>query len=96
MSEVVPFSKREEPHLSGPAKCLGCGHTWQAVSPIGVIAELECSSCGADKGVHMSSVWPSDGVLWQCNCGSTVFCLTPHGAPLCINCGVRAVSWAEG
>jgi len=40
MSTVVPFSPRlaapvqDEPeHLTGPAKCLGCGHSWIAVTP---------------------------------------------------------------
>lgn len=93
---VVAFPKKPAPHLSGTVRCIGCKHEWEAVSPVGVYDELECPSCGAFKGVRTSTIAPEDGEVWQCNCGNQLFFLTPTGAPLCANCGLRATSWAEG
>lgn len=93
---VVAFPKKPAPHLCGPVRCIGCKHEWVAVSPVGVYDELECPSCGALKGVRTSTIAPEDGEVWQCNCGNQLFFLTPTGAPLCANCGLRATSWAEG
>ncbi len=97
MSNVVAFPRKEEGvHLEGPAKCLACGHEWNAVSPVGVVNDLECPACGIRRGARTGTLTPHDEIIWRCNCGNDYFLLTPVGAPMCANCGVRATDWAEG
>lgn len=71
MSAVIPFKQREasDPHLSGQARCIGCGHEWVAVAPVGVW-QFECPACQTMKGIHNYPVGPEAGDLaFQCNCG---------------------------
>ena len=71
----------------GPAFCIGCDHTWQAVAPAGT-TELECPSCRTMKGKWKFEFMPSgDQMVRQCNCGNQLFYLTPDGH-LCANCGI--------
>lgn len=66
---VIPFRNREEPHMDGDAKCIGCGHQWHAVAPVGVW-QLECPSCETMKGVFQHPVGAMDGdLLFACVCG---------------------------
>lgn len=86
MSNVVEFKKPSEPHGSGEALCIGCGHTWVAVAPIGV-TRFECPNCHAEKGLWKFEFKPSVGQLVrECNCGNQLFYLTPDGH-MCANCG---------
>lgn len=93
---VVPFPDRGGgPHTEGPVRCVGCNHEWTAVTPAGEFRDLECPSCGAYKGIRLGTIGPSDE-FWECNCGCSYFMLGRAGAPVCINCGLRAASWADG
>lgn len=97
---VVEFPKPAEdaggPSLEGPARCVRCKHEWRAVTPVGCFDDLECPSCGTHHGVRTGTIGTHDGTVWQCNCGNDLFVLTMKGAPLCILCGTRATSWADG
>lgn len=71
MGNVVQFKapERSDPHNAGEAKCIGCGHTWAAVAPVGTIS-LECPQCGASRGVWRYPVSASEGdLLFTCACG---------------------------
>jgi hypothetical protein len=79
------------PHATGQAHCEACGHRWVSVAPVGTI-HLTCPSCEAGTGVWTNGFEPSAGdSFWQCNCGGTLFFLTPKGAQ-CRACGTAA-SW---
>lgn len=96
MSNVVSFpDKGNGPHLEGPARCVRCKHEWRAVSPVGVFEFLECPSCGNETGVRWTLTGPVDQ-YWQCHCGCSAFALDAKGPPMCVNCGTRATSWADG
>jgi hypothetical protein len=96
MSNVVSLTDRKSgPHLSGPARCVRCKHEWQAVTPEGVFKGLECPECGNFSGVRWGLIGP-EHEYWQCICGCATFALSRTGAPICVNCGVRATSWADG
>lgn len=101
MSNVVAFPGRnqgpqaEGPYLEGPVRCVRCKHEWRGVSPVGEFEGLECPACHNETGVRYTLVGP-DGEHWVCNCGSSTFALARTGAPICVNCGRRANSWAEG
>lgn len=88
---VVPFKRPEKPpaeqHGSGPAFCLSCDHTWEAVAPTGVEA-FECPNCKRFSGHWRGEFTPAPGQLVRaCNCGNQLFYLTPEGH-LCANCGI--------
>lgn len=81
------------PHREGTAICAACKHTWEAVAPTGVIF-LECPECSTLKGQFRCVSEPDDALVWNCNCGSTLFqrFKTKHGVGwMCVNCGI----WAE-
>ncbi len=42
---------RSVDHLEGEALCTACGHTWQALAPLGTVA-LECPACHTMKGLY--------------------------------------------
>lgn len=93
MADVVDlahFKEEQSPHASGPAQCLGCGHRWVAVAPLGVTA-LECPNCNTDRGVFRSlfgGCW-----AWVCVCGNDAYLLSPTHAA-CLLCG-RRVQYTE-
>lgn len=74
------------PHLSGEARCLTCGHTWVAIAPSGTVW-LECPECKTEKGRFCGPVEES-GEHWTCNCGCDLFHISRKGI-YCPNCGVR-------
>lgn len=82
MSNVINMNEHK-PRLSGEAKCLACGHHWEATSPLGVV-DLECPECGTFKGVYMSICIPE--FYLECDCGNEFFFVTPDGY-LCAKCG---------
>ena len=88
MSNVIEFKKPEkDPHGQGEALCIGCGHEWQAVAPVGV-TRFECPECHAMKGLWRFEFAPAEGqMVRECNCGNQLFYLTPDGH-LCANCGI--------
>lgn len=99
MSNVIAFPSKPDDsddgsHLEGPAKCLACNHTWNAVGPVGLVNDLECPECGLCRGARTTTLEPSDGTVFRCYCGNDYYLLTMTGAPMCANCGVRATDWA--
>lgn len=91
MAEVYEFpgAEEEDPHWSGRARCLACGHVWVACAPVGVIDGLECPQCHAEKGIAKALVFPP--TRWECGCGNDLFAIDREGA-ICVNCG-RAQRW---
>jgi hypothetical protein len=96
-SKIIDLATHRQtatPHLSGMAKCLACGHEWQAVVEIeGFEGHLECSECGTCNGILKYPV-KRDGYMWRCGCGNTLFTLTPYG-PYCPWCGAWCKGWME-
>lgn len=88
MGDVVrlPSTLERGAHLSGEAFCVGCGHEWVAVAPVGTI-ELECPSCHVVKGL-MKYGCELD-TAWTCGCGCYVFMISPNGV-ICWHCGEYA------
>lgn len=96
MSEIIRLDdarEAREPHIQGPALCLACKHTWQAVVHAKAdMGALECPACGAERGTfatHISA--PEAGPVWTCACGTYLFVITPKGVH-CPSCG----SWQFG
>lgn len=88
MNNVVEFKLPEpkDPHGSGDAFCLKCGHEWVAVAPIGV-THLQCPECKTMKGHWKFEFFPKEQMVRECQCGNQLFYLTPEGH-LCPNCGI--------
>lgn len=84
MSNVVNLAERR-PRLTGRARCLACRHEWQAVCPVGVVFGLECSACGAEKGIILNPV-EHDGAHYRCGCGNFYMLVTPDRI-YCPGCG---------
>lgn len=93
-AEIIPFARPDAipeaggpQHSNGEAFCLQCSCTWLAVAPTGTV-QLECPNCHTMKGLYRypHSV-PADALIRRCDCGCTLFQLTPEGH-LCPNCGV--------
>lgn len=98
MTSVVQFPSKDDdsgtdgPHMSGEAFCGACGHEWAAAVPVGVDDHLECPNCHRMWGALKHQVVPE--VRWRCDCGETLFWLTPTGA-MCRRCGTRSNDWAD-
>ena len=85
MGEIVDINQNK-PHMSGPAKCLNCGHKWQAVIlKDGYEGGFECSECGQLKGEFVGTFVPKE--MFKCSCECDLFFLTPDGKTMCPNCG---------
>jgi len=78
------YREAQEPHLSGPARCPSCQHTWTAVAPVGTVSGLECPSCHRNTGYMEAEVVPKE--RWMCQCGCDIFRLSPTSI-LCVSCG---------
>lgn len=76
----------KKPHLSGKSKCARCNHEWVAVTPVGVVNNLECPKCGGTHGFLINPVLSAKNSVWTCDCGSNVFCIDPTGI-YCWVCG---------
>jgi hypothetical protein len=88
MSADIHSLDEARPHTYGKARCLGCGHEWEAVVPAGV-AEFECPGCHLEKGVRVGLVYPTP--FWECGCGSSHFCINDRLQPVCVLCGLTQV-----
>ena len=84
MTDKVVNLADYKPHVSGGACCVGCGHKWEVVAPVGT-TEFECPECGFIKGVFEALILPDE--FWRCNCGNDKYCITPNGA-ICALCGI--------
>lgn len=86
MSNVVDIPLgSNDPHGHGEAFCLGCGHEWQAVVPLGT-TRLECPKCHSMKGLLKFEFIPEE--MWECGCGNRLFYITSDGH-VCANCGAE-------
>ena len=85
MKENVIDIRSRQPHMTCEAVCLNCGYKWVAVAEVGSI-HLECAKCGLMKGVFKNLAVPDDKLLWHCNCGNSMFFITPTHA-YCGLCG---------
>lgn len=87
-----PERKPNDPHLSGGAKCIGCGHEWVAAAPVGTIT-LECPCCSAMRGVWRYPVRAAEGdILYRCDCGCEALTAYKRGGYFyikCMCCGVE-------
>lgn len=92
MSDVIPFRKREEPHLAGEAECIACRHRWVAVCPVGTWT-LECPSCGLMKGMFRYPISADEGDgLFSCMCGCEALVAYYRKGKFriqCMNCGTH-------
>lgn len=94
MGAVVSLqANRDEkiPHLSGLAKCIGCGCKWVAVSPVSDNPQpwMDCPECTAKKGIFVSPCLPEDGAeIFRCNRGGEFFVIL-GGTFMCANCGTH-------
>lgn len=86
VTDLKEYKQKDDPHVSGPAKCLSCGHEWEVVVPVGV-SEFECPSCGLMRGTHQYQISPDDGIVWQCACGNNLFIISSIKNAICIGCG---------
>ena len=86
MTNVIDINTNK-PHVSGPAKCLNCGHKWHAiVLKGGYEGGFECEECGHLKGEFIGTFIPKDE-RFECGCGCDLFFLLPEGKSMCPNCG---------
>jgi hypothetical protein len=95
-ADVIPLRAREPegPYLSGRARCLDCGHEWEASAPVGTV-HLECPKCTTSKGVMRGPVGGDVGEAeWTCNCGGDVFKIVARKdgtfkGICCLRCGAH-------
>jgi hypothetical protein len=89
MATVVDLQAEKlarDDHLTGPARCIACGHQWQAVTPAGEFDAFECPSCHLHKGVLVYGVMPES--WWECGCGCCLFSVSGiTGDIVCWQCG---------
>ena len=88
MADVLQFKRppAKDPHRQGLARCIGCGHGWEAVAPAGTIA-LECPLCGSSKGRFLEVVGLPVGTRrWVCACENELFYVLER-TMICANCG---------
>lgn len=91
MGEVINIKQedRNSPevcHLSGPCRCLVCGHKWMGVAPVGTVSRLECPSCGGEHGFFEVPPGLQDGTSrFVCNCGCDNFYILQDGY-CCVRC----------
>jgi hypothetical protein len=85
--DLAAERESRDPHMSGEARCIACGHVWTAVAPVGT-TWLECPECRTEKGLFTGACLPEGGEMWTCECGCEVFFITPH-AVQCYNCGAH-------
>ncbi len=91
MTDIVNINDhRTNPHMTGEARCVGCGHAWEAIAPIGT-TELECPECGCIKGLFQHACRPDRGECFMCSCGCFDFMMRTNVEKetyaMCINCG---------
>ena len=74
-----------DPHIQGAARCIECGHVWQAVAPVGTVG-LECPACKTERGAFVGMIPPDSELVRRCDCGNDLFFVLPDGV-LCARCG---------
>lgn len=97
MGEIVSLQKVKDdrtPHGEGVARCVGCGHSWRAVAPLGTMT-LECPSCHDMRGLWTHTFGPEPGKtqVYTCVvCDSTHLTAyrrkdDSHTRFMCVGCG---------
>lgn len=89
-----------QPHLTGDAKCLSCGHEWVAVAPVGSY-EFECPECKAVRGVWDGFISVPPNRMWYVcnNCDCPHFTFQTRGPEdsiliaVCVGCGAHHKPW---
>lgn len=92
MTNILAFPTPEDrkPHAHGDARCMSCGHSWQAVVPVGVPL-FECPQCQAMKGHFLVPFHFGPGTMVrQCHCGCQLFFLSTEGH-MCAHCGTYQI-----
>ena len=92
MAKVIPFPTKKIPSLRGPARCLHCFNEWEAVTPEGIVASLECPECHLYKGILQGVMEPEGDTRWVCHCGCDLFYIVTSGLQ-CLMCGVIATGF---
>lgn len=88
MSDKVVDIRSKQPHMSGPAICLMCGHQWIGVCEVGIVHGMRCPNCKLLKGVYEGlCVSESPTQYFECECGNAHFMLLNDGNQLCVLCG---------
>lgn len=87
MGEVIDLFRRghDDPHATGQARCIACGHEWQASTPVGD-PWMPCPSCGTHRGIFKFTFLRAQDPHWTCQCGNQLFYITRDGA-YCPACG---------
>jgi hypothetical protein len=80
-----------KPVMVGEAFCGACGAEWEITTQVGTV-HFKCPNCRRTWGALKHVCEPE--VAWRCDCGETLFWLTPTGA-MCRRCGERPKDWAE-
>ena len=83
MADVIDLTKHI-PHGSGDARCLHCGHEFNAVVPTG-LASFECPECHLWKAVPVGLFVPKTGLV-TCDCNNQLFFIAEDGI-FCVLCG---------
>jgi len=83
--EIKSESERYDPHIGGECHCIGCGHEWTGIAPVGTI-QLQCPKCNCYKG-HFKYLVLREGPHLTCDCGNDLLHVMQEGM-YCPNCGV--------
>lgn len=96
MSDPIDLASHREsrqPHISGTAVCMRCGHTWVAVMPYEHRDDtqcLTCPNCSANRGVLDNNFSYGKGrTVFNCKCNGQLFQIDDSGNALCIVCGAE-------
>jgi Zn finger protein HypA/HybF involved in hydrogenase expression len=96
MDNVVSLaSRRKDPHSSGQAKCIACGHEFKAVVPVGILF-FECPKCTLSKATFVGMCEMPEGTeVFTClHCDGQLFELVLDQGAFCRGCGVIH-SWED-
>lgn len=98
MTNVVSLAEtrqEREPHWAGTCRCLGCGHEWTGVGPVGTASDLQCPECKLPKGVvkFLFGADVGDHALQCTDCGNDTFAIYKRARDMlkivrCIACGL--------
>jgi hypothetical protein len=88
MSNVISINQAK-PHISGDAHCIGCGHDWVAVAPIGT-SVIDCPECKGAKGIFVNLCCKLSEAHLTCSCGNDFLHITPGGF-YCPKCGCNVL-----
>lgn len=99
---VISFAQAKaerEPHWQGKCKCIGCGHEWEGVAPIGTMF-VDCPSCELPKGHPKHPFGCAEGdSVFKCSCGSEALTAYMHKGRFnlrCMACGTEKTNAVFG